>query len=660
MGWTLRVGLVALVALNFSAFGQRVQFQYGQKANLEARVLSNARVDGVQVSPIELRLTVPAIDINQDRDGFSALAVEGLTPKIVYGSPEVSATGSLIVVPEGFEPVLHIIHQEQRNVENTVLRPCQHQLRCDGKVDGFAFNDALYSSNGLYPAQVASLEEVGRMQNVHLMRVALNPVQENFANRSLVVTTDIKVRVEFKQVGRAALVEVPKSISQLVEGFTVNGKDVAGLVRANREPETLVIFVADSLKAAIAPLVQWKQERGLNVKVVTLTEAGGTKEATKTYVQKLYKESTVKPSYLLFVGNNTTMPTYFESTASGSAASDYQYSLLANDDAVPDLPYGRLAADNEADVKTQINRWIDYEKSAESESWYPQAMTIASNEGSGPSDKEYAIQIQDALKVGKYSKFDSFFQGEQSATSKNILGAAEEGRSWIAYFGHGSGTSWGSTNDTFNVSTVGTLKNTGRLPYIIDVACQNASWVKINKCFGKAWVTQESGGKAAGAVAFYGGSVNISWHPPAVMSVGVAKSHFEKSISSLGASTLAGQLYLIEKMGSNSQTLDNVKWYNLLGDPSLTMRTAVPVALNVKTARSKGHRQDLTVTVTNDEGSGVSGLTVSVTKAGRNPVAVGKTDSSGEAVLDLGMGALTDATLTVTGYNTKTVQQQLQ
>jgi hypothetical protein len=76
-----------------------------------------------------------------------------------------------------------------------------------------------------------------------------------------------------------------------------------------------------------------------------------------------------------------------------------------------------------------------------------------------------------------------------------------------------------------------------------------------------------------GTVAYYGGSVNISWHPPAIMSVGIAKRRFENSVRTIGSSVLAGQLYLLEQMGESSQVTDNMKWYNLFGDPSLVVRT---------------------------------------------------------------------------------------
>jgi hypothetical protein len=311
----------------------------------------------------------------------------------------------------------------------------------------------------------------------------------------------------------------------------------------------------------------------MQVDVVTLTEAGGDKNTLQDYIKTAYEQATVKPTYLLFVGNKETLPAFKESTASGSAASDYRMALLAGDDAIPDVFYGRFLADTEAELATQIQRTIEYEKAPGSQPWYRQGMTIASDEGSGPSDQEYAEQIQEALKAGSYQSVDGFYQGEMTATSKNILGALKEGRSWIAYFGHGSGTSWGSVNDKFSVSTVAEVDNTGKLPVLIDVACQNASWMNISKCFGKAWMTETGETGPQGTVAYYGGSVNISWHPPAIMSVGIAKRRFENSVRTIGSSVLAGQLYLLEQMGESSQVTDNMKWYNLFGDPSLVVRT---------------------------------------------------------------------------------------
>ncbi len=661
MSWSTKVCFFAVpLSLAISAFGQRIEFNSkGDRAIVESHLLSR----GNEVSPVELTLSVPFIDVEKTQDGFDSVTIKGLVPTPQVGSPELATTGQLISVPEGYKATLTILDQKQIEVPNVRIQPAQRKFRCStGRAEAFAFNSALYQSDVLFPAEIAKLEEVGKLQDLRLMRVAMTPVQMDFANKSLKVTTELKVRVTFNKLSSSkSTTLLPKSLYRLARLATVNGQGLGTAIRSQQAPETMLILVADEFRQDIAPLITWKQQRGYNVEVFTSTEAGGTKESILKFVQQYYDSHSVKPSYLITIGNKITLPTYMESTSSGPAASDLKYSQLSGSDNIPDLFYGRLVADNKLELKTQINRWIDYEKKPEKgASWYHDGMTIASSEGSGPSDKEYAEQIQEILKANTYKSVDSFFASEETATAMNITQSALQGRSWISYFGHGSGTSWGSTNDTFSNAEVALLENTDRLPFLIDVACQNASWVKLPKCFGKAWVTQTTQDKkAAGAVAFYGGSVNISWHPPAVMSVGIAKSHFEKKISSLGGSVLAGQLYLFEKMGENEETLDNLRWYNLLGDPSLQIRTDTPINYQVKkTIFRSGDNVMLNLTASNNMGEGVPGLTVAITTSSRGIIAVAKTGADGKAALSIPslIASGPDTLITVSGYNAETVQ----
>ena len=233
---------------------------------------------------------------------------------------------------------------------------------------------------------------------------------------------------------------------------------------------------------------------------------------------------------------------------------------------------------------------------------------------------------------------------------------------WISYSVYGSGTSWGSTNDTFDVEAVSKLSNAGKLPVIIDVACLNASWVDINKPFGLAWVTATADGKNTGAVGFLGGSVSVSWNPPAVMSVGIAKYHFAKPVYTFGGSFIAGQLYLIEQMGTGADVTDNLKWYNLLGDPSLVMRTDMPKAYEVRQNLSRGSDGVVVnIKATTLDGKGVAGLTASVSPADGAPLAVAQTNANGEATIKLpAVHQIEPNTkLTTTGYNAETVETQI-
>lgn len=658
MSWSSRVYVLALTVLTAqAAFAQRVQFGGSDTmARLDARPVASREA----MAPVEVRLTIPGIDIDRGQDGFDQISVQGMVPMDQAGKPELMTTGTMISVPAGFEPSLEVVDSRSQTLEHVLVQPAQRRFRCGPSRAGFEFDNVLYQSREAFPAKVVTLEEVGSLQSVRLFRVGLNPFQARLADKALQVTTDITVRVHFRQVARVRGTELPGSLYEIIRNGTANGRALGGTVRASRGAELMVIYTADSLKTAIQPLVAWKTAKGLDVKVFTLTEAGGTKEKVKAHLQALYNGA-AKPSFLLMVGNKTTMPGYSESTGSGSAATDYTYSLLSGGDAVPDLAYGRIVADNEAEAATQVARWIAYEKTPIRGSWFPQGATISSNEGSGPSDKEYAQQVIDILKANTYKKVDLFNQGDTTATPANITQALGDGRTWLAYWGHGSGTSWGSTNGTFGNTQVAGLTNE-KLPIIIDVACQNGSWVALSKCMAKAFVTQTSGGKATGAAAFYGGSVNISWHPPAVMSVGVAKYHFEKPVHTLGASTLAGQLYLMEKMGTGSSVTDNFKWYNLFGDPSLMVRTDVPKAYDVKHDVTRSERgTQIEVKATDNSGAGVKGVLASVVSSAGQNLAVGTTDATGKATLTVaGQISLANSSLTTTGYNLETQQVVLQ
>jgi hypothetical protein len=347
-----------------------------------------------------------------------------------------------------------------------------------------------------------------------------------------------------------------------------------------------------------------------------------------------------------------------ENTTTGNgeqiAASDYPYSLIDENDPIPDLLYGRLLADNEQEVITQTSRWIAYEKTPEEHPWYSSGTIIASNEsGSGLSDEQYVTEIGNNLKNYTYTHIDHFFQGANSATTSNILQAVNEGRSWITYMGHGSGLAWVSTNDNFNVNEMAKLSNE-RLPFILDISCSNANYIKYPKPLAKAWVTHKSSGHNSGAVAYYGGSVDISWDPPAIMAIGISKAHFEKPVHTLGGTVLAGQIYLSEQKGTGEEFLDNLRWYQLLGDPSLELRTSRPLKITAKTSNGKvGTSQQLSLKITDDQHQPVKGVVASVSQLSKyKSLATGRTNSRGELILKWDdTKDLTPSTLTLSGYN---------
>jgi hypothetical protein len=637
---------------------------FAEKAN----AIKTEIVDTVGEPAVEVTFTLPPISMVQTKDGQVQIKVEDLNYLAEPGAPDLPTAGVLIAVPTGFQAKLVTLKEQKRNLLSTsAVTPLEQKWRCSNLMTHNLSDtvvSSIYKSKSIYPTSAIRLENIGKMQDVSLVRLAFYPVRIDFAHDSTEVMDSATVRVEFVPTQTASVVTtLPAALTQLIQASTVNGV-ASRYIKAATAPERMLVVTADQYADSIADLIAWKRSRGMLVDVATWSQVGSSRDNLATFVKNYYDTQAPRLTYLLLVGNGSHIPPFRRSTSSGSAASDYPFSLLSGNDIVPDIIVGRLLADNETNLRTQITKWLNHERrpeEGEAGDWYSLGTTIASSEGSRPSDVDYAEMIQASLLGNTYTAVDKFYEGRGTATSTNIKNALNSGRSWLTYIGHGSGTSWGSTNTTFSTNTIRSLSNE-RLPIIVDVACLNGSFVDINTSFGEAWVTQESGGKGAGALGYYGASVSTSWDPPAIMATGIAKRHYENSISALGASLLAGQLYLIERSGTGSGVVDNLEWFNLLGDPSLTMRTANPK--NYDMTYEIGESESglsITVHTANPDQTPATGVTVAVTAAADGSlIALGITGVEGQVTLPISASEqLPGARLTASGYNLATKESVL-
>ncbi|MFZ8934699.1 MAG: C25 family cysteine peptidase, partial [Bacteriovoracaceae bacterium] len=142
----------------------------------------------------------------------------------------------------------------------------------------------------------------------------------------------------------------------------------------------------------------------------------------------------------------------------------------------------------------------------------------------------------------------------------------------VNYIGHGSGNSWISINrGEFHSDNVKSLKSNIVKPIVIDVSCQNGRFNYEGR-LGERFMNETRFSKPIGAVAFYGGSVDISWHPPAVMAVKISELFAQKTIETLGDLLLQGQVELLKSYSDGDMAKENLVWYHLLGDPALRLQ----------------------------------------------------------------------------------------
>lgn len=328
-----------------------------------------------------------------------------------------------------------------------------------------------------------------------------------------------------------------------------------------------LIVTPKALLDGLSDFVAYKSSKGLRIKTETVENIGGTVAALTAYFKSEYQSSRYK--YALIVGTDDLVPNHKVSTSGSSQTpSDYPYFLMDSNDIVPDVQYGRVVASTVQEVARQTGKWMRYENHAYELGQYLKMIGIASNEGSNPSDNEYVTGMENDLKGAFGTVASHFYQNDATSKPQNINDAFNKGSSFLVYLGHGSGTSWASTGQTYAVSHIKQINNANVLmPFVLDVACQNGILKK--NYFGETFMNAtNSKGEGIGASMYLGGSVNISWHPPAIMARGFVKKTIANGLNKIGDAILAGHLYLMENHSEIEEVKDNFEWYHLFGEPS--------------------------------------------------------------------------------------------
>ncbi len=610
-----------------------------------------------------LEISIPGFYADtKDESGieYTRLSMPDSVSMTDIGKAELPHFGKLLQFPFDSDLRYRIIDKETVSYENVLLYPTQKMPNRSNPGFRYPFfaDSEFYRSSETYPGSIITLGDTGTLRDIYVGRLGIYPFQYNPAERRLDVHKRITVAVDIKSGSESRMFKdgsVSRTFDALYEGTVLNYNTNSRGVRV--EAESMLLFVEDALESSIQPFIDWKNSKGIKVYKLLMSSVGSTTTAIQNAIDNAYATYTPTPTYVLFVGHVSGIPPNYRSTSDGNAASDYPYTLMDGDN-YPDLLIGRILANNTTQVDVQVSKIVNYEQNpftGTAAEFYSKAFGIASNEGSSPSDEDYINGIANYLLNGTYTYHDYFFQGDYNATAANISAAINNGRTYATYIGHGSGTSWGSTNDTFSNTQVHALSNGFKLLALIDVACLNGQFDDISECFGEAWMWAGTASVPKGAVAYYGGSVSISWHPPAIMATGIAKHHFEDPVYSFGGSCLAGQMYLVAQEGWGSDVEDNFEWYNIFGDPSLMLRTASPETISVT------HPTMIA------SGSTSAEVNVSVSKAPFEQALVciyasnnddiyasAFTDASGDATLtfDTGITPTDELHITVTGYNT--------
>lgn len=489
------------------------------------------------INPTQVQLQIPTKKSGQR---FSEFSVQGFEQSQNIGAPQLPVKSWLLKgTPEKIQVAVKV--KQTQIFKNVIPSPAQEKdCRCETtKIKTFSYNTELYEQS-----QSQQLTYLGAFRGQPITRLDVYMAQYDAKSNNVTLNTELV-------------------IESSSEEFSLQASDYN---------EYLIIAPA-AVQSGLTEFMDYKKTLGFNVNVETYSNQGLA--GLKDLIRKYYTEKGV--DFVMLIGDETTIPMdKVDTSGSDETPSDLRnYTMDGETDTVPDMFYSRIVASTAEGVQATLHKSIEFEQKRMGDiSGFKKMIGVASDEGRNPSDDEYVRSIEQSFQTGLGISALHLYQ-KDSANSKPAVynRQMDEGAFWVTYLGHGSGTSWPSFASTYSTTHIRQINNLNTVkPVVIDVACMNGKLVSsyLGASFMKAETVDSK--SAFGAAAYYGGTVNISWHPPAVMAQGIAFEHVEKKFKYLGEALLAGHLYLAARWTNKDAVVDNFEWYHLQGDPGLNIQ----------------------------------------------------------------------------------------
>ncbi len=592
---------------------------------------------------------------------YTKISLQGESSIDVKGMPTLPHIMRSIVIPDTAKMNIRVIDTKYQEFEGMSIVPSKGTLTrvIDPAEIPYDF-DPIYTQDVLFPKNIAELGAPYIIRDFRGQVVTINPFQYNPVLQTLRFYTDITVEVYPDGVDTVNCLirsELPTTLDSdfqfIYNHHFLNYPSAMGRYTPVSEQGKMLVITYGSFWNAMMPFVQWKNMKGVPTTMVNVSSIGTTAAAIKTYITTYYNTNGL--TFVLLVGDVAQIPTF---TAAGGA-SDPTYSYLVGSDHYPDIFVGRFSASTVAQVQTQVERSVEYEKYPQSGAdWYRKGTGIASSLGPG-DDNEYDYQHirnirTDLLNYG-YIAVDEFYDGSQGGgdasgnpTTSMISTALNEGRGIINYCGHGSDTAW--TTSGFSNTNINALTNDNKLPFIWSVACVNGNFNNYDACFAEAWMRATHNGEPIGAIATFMSSVNQYWDPPMAAQdefVDILRESYVNNIkNTFGGISFSGCMLMNDQYGQDGYDMTDT--WHVFGDPSLQVRTKTPTTMAVThdTSISPG---------TTTFAVHVDRVRNALCALSRSNVLLGYgyTNSTGDAIIQLfqPLSGTTNIDLVVTAYN---------
>ena len=660
-----------LVMLTVVTFGQQlVANKSGTPSTIQTTLVSSSE------SQITVNLQVPGFytqEVTTPRGEANIIMVPKTVSTAEAGEPNLPMIAIPAIVGDRQHYSIRVVDAQYADFQMEVAPSKGDFPRTINPADvPYTYGEA-YSTNAFFPAQNVSLYEPYIMRDFRGQNMVVYPFAYNPVSKTLRVYYNMTIEMYSDGVSnenvldrRSNEVKLDPEIQVMYDNHFINYHESLNRYTPMVETGHLLIICHDAFMNAMQPFVNWKKQIGRPTTMVGTSTAGTSYSNIQTYIQSQY---TANPnlSHVLLVGDVAQIPGIPYTAGSGwnnySGKSDNMYGQVVGNDLYNDIIIGRFSAENEDHVTTQVNKVIHYERDiVASDAWLPTGTGVATTAGSGghfgEDDWQHIDNIRNDLLAYNYSEVhrDYASGGGANSNATTLSNHINSGVSIINYCNHGSETSWGVFS--YSNSHVNALTNVNKLPIVWSVACLNGKYDHSQPCFGETWMRATNGtvsnpdpSQPTGAIGGMFSYISQPWVPPMYGQdemVDVLVESYSSNIKrTLGGCSYDGNMKILDQYGQNDNPAKGtyLAWI-LYGDPTLTLRNAVPADMGVT------HASSMATTATSFTVNATNGNGALATLTRNNEIMGSATIVNGTANITFAApGATGTATLTVFGYN---------
>ena len=664
----MRKTLTTLVLLLLATltFGQQwVAVKSDTPSTIQTTLVSSSE------SKITVNLQVPgfyAIEVSTPRSEANIISVPKTVSTAAAGEPNLPLIAIPTIIGDAQHYNVRVVEAQYTDIPMEVAPSKGDFPRTINPEDVPYTYGEVYSTDAFFPTQNVGLYEPYILRDFRGQNMVVYPFAYNPVSKTLRVYYDMTVELysdgvqgENQLTRKSSVVKMDPEFDAIYDNQFINYRESMSKYTPMVETGELLIICHDAFMTAMQPFVNWKKQIGRPTTMVGTSTAGTSTTAIKAYIQSQY-DANPNLTHVLLVGDVAQIPGNTYSAGSYGGKSDNMYGQVAGNDLYNDIIIGRFSAETEAHVTTQVNKVIYYERDLNATAtWLTNGMGIGNNDGPGhfgEKDWQHIENLRTDLLAYHYTNVYQEYPGVSGYTSSSSLMSQHinAGLSIINYCNHGSETSWALNN--YSNSNVNALTNTNMLPIVWSVACLNGKYDHGQPCFGETWLRATSGNvsnpnpsEPTGAIGGMFSYISQPWQPPMYGQdemVDVLVESYSSNIKrTLGGCSYDGNMKVLDQYGQNANDAKGtyLAWI-LYGDPSLTLRNAVPENMNVTHASSMStSATSFTVNATNGNGA-------LATLTRNNEIMGSATINNGTCNITFAApGTTGTATLTVFGYN---------